>query len=89
MKSTGKRSIPSAADVKQVGGSHYKEVPPELQHWNVVAALNWDYYIGTATKYLWRLGKKDDPVVEIGKAIHYLEKKRELILAERAARGRR
>lgn len=76
----------SEADAKQRGGAHYKDVPPELQHWNVVAALDWDYYIGSATKYLWRLGKKDDPVVELGKAIHFLEKKRELLLAEREAK---
>lgn len=75
----------SGADARQHGGNHYKAVPKELEHWNVVAALGWDYYIGTATKYLWRLGRKDDPVVELDKAMHYLVKKKELILAERAA----
>ena len=50
-----------SADAKQVGGEHYKEVPEHLQHWNVVAALGWDYFVGNATKYLWRLGKKGGP----------------------------
>lgn len=71
-----------SADDKQVGGVHYSAPTAELQHWNVVAALGWDYFIGNATKYLWRLGKKggaEKAVEDIGKAIHYLEKKRELL----------
>jgi hypothetical protein len=51
----------------------------------VVAALGWDYYIGNATKYLWRMGKKGDAnkaVEDITKAIHYLEKKRELMILD-------
>lgn len=69
-----------SANEKQVGGSHYKKT--KLQHWDVVAIMGWDYYIGNATKYLWRLGLKGDPVEQIDKAIHYLEKKRELLLQE-------
>lgn len=72
-------------DSKQIGGGHYKSVPEELQHWNVVHRLGWDYYIGAATKYLWRLGKKGSPekaIEDIGKAIHFLEKKKELMEAE-------
>lgn len=75
------------ANDKQVGGDHYKG-NGELQHWDVVIALNWDYLLGAATKYLWRLGRKgdDDKAIEdIGKAIHYLEKKREVMIAARAA----
>ena len=74
-----------SADIKQEGGNHYKGTPEHLQHWNVVAALGWDYFIGHATKYLWRLGKKGGPekaIEDIGKAIHFLEKKRELMKAE-------
>jgi hypothetical protein len=81
-----------SANNRQVGGSHYQqgEVP---QHWDVVIALNWDYLLGAATKYLWRLGRKGDTdkaIEDIGKAIHYLEKKQELMVAQRAgalARG--
>ena len=80
----------SGADAQQHGGDHYKGTPPELEHWNVVAALQWDYFIGMATKYLWRLGKKEgeDPIVAIEKAIHTLQKKRELMIAERALKSK-
>ena len=74
-----------SADDKQIGGAHYKDVPDYLQHWNVVAVLKWDFFIGNATKYLWRLGKKGGPdkaLEDISKAIHYLEKKRELMIQE-------
>lgn len=37
--------------------------------------INDDFLIGNAKKYLWRLGKKDDSVQEIRKAIWYLNKK--------------
>ena len=76
-----------SANDKQVGGSHYKG-NGDLQHWDVVIALNWDYLLGAATKYLWRLGRKGDAdkaIEDIGKAIHYLEKKREVMIAQREA----
>lgn len=66
---------------KQVGGRHYKD-NGDFQHWDVVTALNWDYLVGAATKYLWRLGRKGDTaksIEDIDKAIHYLEKKKELL----------
>ena len=71
------------ANSKQVGGNHYKG--QEYQHWDVVIAMGFDYLVGNATKYLWRLGKKGGPekaIEDITKAIHYLEKKREVMLAE-------
>lgn len=71
------------ANSKQVGGSHYKN--QEFQHWDVVIAMKWDYLVGNATKYLWRLGKKGGPekaIEDITKAIHYLEKKREVMQKE-------
>lgn len=61
---------------KQIGGTHYKS-SGVYQHWDVVIALGWDYLIGCATKYLWRLGKKGDRVKAIEdarKAVHYIEK---------------
>lgn len=76
--------IETPANAKQIGGDHYKSAV-DLQHWDVVARMGWCYYIGNATKYLWRLGKKGGPekaIEDIGKAIHYLEKKRELLQAE-------
>jgi hypothetical protein len=41
-----------------------------------------DYFIGNATKYLFRLGKKGGPektLEDIDKAIQYLQKKREAL----------
>ena len=70
----------------QVGGSHYKG--QEFEHWDVAIAMRWDYLTGNATKYLWRLGKKGGPekaIEDISKAIHYLEKKREVMQAELTA----
>jgi len=70
-------------DDKQIGGKHYKQ---KTQHWNVVTELGWDYYVGNATKYLWRLGKKHPSLLgqleDLNKSIHYLEKKKELLEAE-------
>ena len=76
-----------AANDKQVGGTHYQQedVP---QHWDIAIALNWDYLVGAATKYLWRLGRKGDEdkaIEDLGKAIHYLEKKLEIMKAKRDA----
>ena len=73
------------ANDKQVGGTHYAtdNVP---QHWDIVIAMGWDYLVGNATKYIWRLGKKNTSVAgqieDIDKAIHYLEKKREVLHRE-------
>lgn len=78
------RELEMKADEKQVGGEHYKKHGERLQHWNVVAEMKWDYFIGNATKYLWRLGEKGGPekaIEDISKSIHYLEKKRELMLS--------
>ena len=65
---------------RQVGGTHYKNsnVP---DHWDLVEALGWNYRIGNATKYLWRLGKKGGPekaIEDLEKAIHYLQKELEV-----------
>lgn len=75
------------ANDKQVGGSHYKSTTPGIpEHWDVAVALEWDYFIGAATKYLWRLGKKNPTtrgvLEDLEKSIHYLEKKRELLQAQ-------
>jgi hypothetical protein len=75
----------SEANKKQVGGTHYQNegIPP---HWDIVAALGWDYFVATCTKYLWRLGKKhpslQGQLEDLDKAAHYLAKKRELLVAE-------
>jgi len=76
-----------SANDKQVGGSHYQTEDGIPQHWDIAIALNWDFMIYAATKYLWRLGKKGGPEKELEdlqKAIHYLEKKQELLRAKLA-----
>jgi hypothetical protein len=78
----------SAADLSQVGGSHYKDTE-KYQHWNVVIALNWSYLVGNATKYLWRLDKKGDEnksIEDLEKSIHYLQKELEVRKERRASR---
>lgn len=62
---------PSANDT-QVGGDHYKGVA--YQHWDWATDLALRGLEYAATKYLTRLGKKDQASVELGKAVHYLQK---------------
>jgi len=77
----------SFVGVAATNPSHYNSVPSHLQHWDVVHQMGWDYYLGCATKYIWRAGKKksaamDDKTKEIQdleKAIVYLTKKIEIL----------
>jgi len=75
-----------SANNKQVGGTHYATDDDLPQHWDIVIAMGWDYLVGNATKYIWRLGKKHTSIggqiEDINKAIHYLEKKREVLSKE-------
>ena len=57
---------------------HYKAGKNnEFEHYKVVKALDWDFFIGNATKYLWRSGKKDKnkEVEDLRKSIWYIEEK--------------
>ena len=65
------------ADTKQEGGSHYKKVPPEFQHWNLVVVHNWNYFQAQAIKYLMRYRDKNG-VQDLRKGLHFLEKMIEL-----------
>ena len=62
-----------SADLKQVGGSHYKKVPPEMQHWNIVLAYKLCYFEAQILKYLLRWRDKNG-VDDLLKAQHFLEK---------------
>jgi len=72
--------------------SHYNSVPDHLQHWDVVHQLGFDYYVGCATKYIWRAGKKksaamDDKTKEIQdleKAVVYLNKKIDILKGDQS-----
>lgn len=61
------------ADSKQVDGTHYKQVDPAQEHWNLVVAYNWDYFTAQAIKYLMRWRLKGG-VSDLKKAQHFIEK---------------
>jgi hypothetical protein len=55
----------------QVAGEHYAG---KIQHWDVmIAAFGPSYLVGYATKYIARY-KKKDPVKDLEKALHTVEK---------------
>jgi len=69
----------SSANEKQVGGTHYKDMP--LQPWDVMEAVLTPeefrgYLKGNIIKYSLRQGKKDSD--DAGKAQHYREKLKEM-----------
>lgn len=65
-----------AANEKQFGGAHYKNMV--ISPWDVIdtwpLAERVAYYRGNALKYLMRLNDKDTPVLNAQKAGHYVEK---------------
>lgn len=69
----------SSANEKQVGGTHYKDMP--LQPWDVMEAVLTPeefrgFLKGNIIKYALRQGKKDSD--DAGKAKHYREKLKEM-----------
>lgn len=67
-----------SADDRQVGGSHYKK--HEITPWMIVDEYNLSFYAGSALKY--QLRKKGDIIKkleDLDKAIHCLEKEKEII----------
>lgn len=52
---------------------------------DVIDAWNLNFNLGSSLKYELRLGEKDDEIVEIDKAIQYLQFEKEMRLAERNA----
>lgn len=69
------------ANNKQIGGDHYIEMA--VEPWDVVATWPIEqqigFYRGNALKYLMRMGAKDNVGIEVGKAMHYLEKLLEVL----------
>jgi hypothetical protein len=69
------------ANNKQIGGDHYIEMA--VEPWDVVATWPTEqqigFYRGNALKYLMRMGAKDNVGIEVGKAMHYLEKLLEVL----------
>ena len=63
----------SKADRTQVGGDHYSRMG--ISPWTVIEALGMDFFQGNALKYLMRAGRKNpDPLEDLKKARHYIDK---------------
>jgi hypothetical protein len=62
----------SAANQKQIGGNHYKHGGEE--HWDRVQRLNLNYFQAATTKYVERCYLKGNPIQDLQKAVHFLEK---------------
>ena len=77
---TGPLSAP--ANARQHGGDHYKGVGYE--HWDLVLDTGMNYFQGCATKYVTRSRKHNGGCrLNILKAIHYVDKLEEAMLADR------
>lgn len=61
------------ADARQVGGGHYKVPNPQIEHWNLVIAYNWDYFTAQVIKYMMRWPEKGG-IQDLEKAAHFLQK---------------
>lgn len=75
------------ADDKQVGGSHYKDMT--VQPWAVMqAVLTTEEFIGflkgNVIKYSMRQGKKEGSTDDAEKALHYLQKLKEVERGDRS-----
>ena len=55
-----------------VNPQHYQDHPSGVQCIEVTEHMSFN--VGNAIKYLWRCGKKDDPIQELSKARWYLER---------------
>lgn len=64
----------SAANTRQVGGSHYAS---PYQHWDFVHDAKLDYFQAQVTKYVYRWRKKNG-TEDLSKAAHVLQKYIEL-----------
>ena len=60
---------------KQVGGQHYKK--HTIQPWHIIDEHELDFYLGNAIKYILR--DKGAQIEDLAKAVHYLERKIELL----------
>lgn len=66
-----------------VNPAHYKSHPSGVEAIDVIEHM--PFNVGTAVKYCWRLGLKDDPIQELEKAIWYLQ--REVAKRKKEAAG--
>ena len=52
--------------------AHYTDHPSGIECIRITEHLN--FCIGNAIKYLWRAGRKGDPVQDLRKAVWYIER---------------
>lgn len=74
-----------AANDRQVGGSHYKG-EGKVEHWDIVAQHDLDYFQGQITKYVMRWRLKGG-IQDLEKARHFLDKYIELETAKQPTKG--
>lgn len=71
-----------SANDRQEGGNHYSFPGEQLQHWDIVAMFELDYFQGQITKYVLRWKHKhktpEDRLMDLKKARHFLDKYIEL-----------
>jgi len=72
-----------AANEKQVGGSHY-QTKDGYQHWDFVDDVNMPYFMAQATRYMSRWTKKNGRE-DLEKALHYVQKQKELFVKRKEA----
>jgi hypothetical protein len=73
----GEAVMTDRADERQVGGTHYKDMP--VQPWDVMEAVlsraEFEGFLkGNVIKYSMRAGHKGDASTDLQKARHYLQK---------------
>ena len=51
---------------------HYKSHPSGVECIQITEHMN--FCLGNAMKYIWRAGRKDDPVADLMKAAWYIER---------------
>jgi hypothetical protein len=70
------------ANDTQVAGNHYRAMGDKLQHWDLVAMFEWDYFQAQVIKYLMRWKNKHETtfkrIEDLKKARHFLDKYIEL-----------
>lgn len=66
------KSMPSAANDRQEGGTHYKQLT--IQPWDYIVSNNLGYLEGNVVKYVTRWQTKGNGVQDLLKARHYLDK---------------
>lgn len=85
MNSSREASDP-AVDVNTRGPQHYKTNNSSIQHWDFVSEfLAGRYLEGNISKYVMRYPHKGQPVSDVEKAIHYLDKLVELARANKVS----